>query len=149
MRIFHTTLLACLCLVIVSACSDKEQAGPAFPVPEVRVSKPLQKSLQQWHEFTGRFRASDRVEIRARVSGYLQAIKFRDGQRVNKGDVLFIIDQRPFKIALQQALSQFELAQKELSRSKRLRQKVLSRSKISISGCRNITKPKQLMNKHY
>jgi membrane fusion protein, multidrug efflux system len=123
MRIFNSILFVILSLTLITACRDQEQTGSGFPTPEVRVSTPIQKSLQQWHEFTGRFRAINRVEIRARVSGYIEAIKFRDGQRVQKGDVLFVIDQRPFKIALQRALSQFELAQKELSRSKSLRQK--------------------------
>ena len=105
--------------LIVGCKKDDKPATPqAIPV---KVSAPITKTLTEWDEFTGRFRARDRVEVRARVSGYLDAVKFTDGQRVSKGDVLFVIDPRPFKIALDQAEAQFTLAQRVYARAKSLR----------------------------
>ena len=89
--------------------------------PPVSVSAPKKQTLTEWDEYTGRFQAVDRIEIRARVSGYLDAIRFADGQTVKKGDVLFVIDQRPFEIALERAESLHDLARKEYERSKTLR----------------------------
>ncbi len=98
------------------------------PPPDVTVSVPLQKQLATWTDFTGQFSAVDRVEIRAQVSGYLTEIHFTDGQIVKKGDLLFVIDQRPYQIVLQQARAQLqtaqaglELANKQLTRTTELR----------------------------
>lgn len=104
-------LLTCL-----TACGKSVDAPQQMPLPEVTVAAPLQKNLTEWDEYTGRFEAAERVEIRARVNGYLDDIRFRDGEKVKKGQVLFIIDQRPFKIAVERATAQYELAQKELNR---------------------------------
>jgi RND family efflux transporter MFP subunit len=105
------------------------QSTPPAP-PAVTVSQPLQKNVVEWDEYTGQFEAVDSVEIRARVSGYLTEIRFQDGQIVNKGDLLFVIDPRPFEIALDsakaqlvQAQAQLELANRELARAGELRQK--------------------------
>jgi RND family efflux transporter MFP subunit len=105
------------------------QAAPAAP-PPVTVSQPLQKEVTEWDEYTGQFAAVDYVEIRARVSGYLTEIHFTDGQIVNKGDLLFVIDPRPYEIELQQAQAQLataeatlDLATRELARAASLREK--------------------------
>jgi RND family efflux transporter MFP subunit len=76
-------------------------AGP--PALPVTVAKPVVKEITEWDEFTGRFDAVDSVEVRARVSGYLAEVKFTEGSLVRKGDLLLVIDQRPFKIALDDA----------------------------------------------
>ena len=73
------------------------------PAPVVSVSKPAQREIVEWDEYTGRFDATQTVEIRARVSGYLNEVRFKDGQAVKQGDVLFAIDPRPFERALEQA----------------------------------------------
>src|SRR5580658_2546291 len=70
----------------------------APPPPPVTVSAPLQRDVADWATFTGQFSAVDDVEIRAQVSGYLTEIHFTDGQIVHKGDLLFVIDPRPFEI---------------------------------------------------
>lgn len=95
--------------------------------PTVTVSAPLRRRLAPWTDFLGQFSAVDRVEIRAQVGGYLTEIHFSDGQLVEKGDLLFVIDARPYDIQLQQAnaqrriaLAQLELAKKELERSSAL-----------------------------
>ncbi|HEX7006565.1 MAG TPA: efflux RND transporter periplasmic adaptor subunit [Alphaproteobacteria bacterium] len=111
-----------------SGGEQKAQAAPVVPPPVVTVSKPLHQELTEWTEFTGQFAAVDYVEVRARVSGYLQSIHFTDGQMVEKGDLLFVIDPRPFEVAKAQAEAQLaeaearlELANRQLDRASRLR----------------------------
>jgi multidrug efflux system membrane fusion protein len=79
------------------------------PPPTVTVSRPVAREIVEWDEYTGRFDAVDAVEIRARVSGYLTEVHFKDGQLVKAGDLLYSIDPRPFERALDQAKA--ELAQ--------------------------------------
>jgi multidrug efflux system membrane fusion protein len=77
------------------------QGGP--PAPMVTVAPPLASRVAQWDEFTGRFEAMARVEVRPRVSGYIDQVHFRDGGMVKQGDLLFTIDQRPFRLAVEAA----------------------------------------------
>lgn len=79
------------------------QAAAAPAPPPVTVSHPLAMDVTVWSEFTGQFAAIEYVEMRARVSGYLTEIDFKDGQDVKKGDLLFVIDPRPFQADLQLA----------------------------------------------
>ncbi len=79
------------------ALSAAAQTAP--PPPKVVVSAPLAKQIARWDEYTGRFEPVEQVEIRPRVSGYIDKIHFNDGQMVQKGDVLFTIDPRPYQIA--------------------------------------------------
>jgi multidrug efflux system membrane fusion protein len=83
--------------------STQPQAQAKAAPPTVAVRQPIQREIVEWDEYTGRFDAVETVEIRARVSGHLTEVRFTDGQRVNKGDLLFVIDQRPFERALEQA----------------------------------------------
>ena len=83
--------------------------GAAAPAAAVTVGQPLQREIVEWDETTGRFDAVEAVEIKARVSGYLTEVLFKDGQDVKKGDTLFVIDPRPYENALSQA--EAELAQ--------------------------------------
>lgn len=92
----------------------EEAAAPASQLLGVKVAQPIQETITEWDEYTGRFEASERVEVRARVSGYVESVRFKAGQAVNKGEVLFIIDQRPFKIALNDANARLEQAKSEL-----------------------------------
>lgn len=82
---------------------------------EVSVSAPVRRSIIEWDEYTGRFDAVEAVDVRARVSGYLDEVLFTDGQMVAKGDQLFRIDPRPFERALAQAKAEFEQAQTRVS----------------------------------
>lgn len=111
----------------VFASESPAQAPPGAP-PPVTVAEPLRKQIVEYDEFTGQFAAVDSVEIRARVSGYLESVHFRDGQIVNKGDLLFVIDPRPFEAAaasaqaaLAQANAKLDLAAKQLNRASELR----------------------------
>lgn len=102
---------------LLAACGSNEQMVNEPPPAKVSVSKPLKQMLTEWDEYTGRFQAVDRVEIRARVSGYLKETRFEDGAMVKKGDVLFVIDQRPFRIALKQARAELKQAQSEIKQA--------------------------------
>ena len=91
------------------------------------VAQPLMKRIVDWNEFSGRFEPTASIEIRARVSGYLQSINFEDGQIVEAGRTLFVIDPRPYQTAvagaeaqLSSARAQVELASLELSRAEQL-----------------------------
>lgn len=104
-------------------------AQGAPPAPPVQVSAPLAQRVTNWDEFTGRFEASEQVEVRARVSGFLDAVHFRDGDLVKKGDLLFTIDQRPYRLSVDaaraevaRAKAQVELAQNEVERAEGLTQ---------------------------
>jgi len=110
--------------------AGKGHAAAAPSAPPVTVSPPLQQEIVEWDEYTGQFAAVDYVELRARVSGYLQEIHFEDGQLVKKGDLLFLIDPRPYEIALASAKAQvdqanaaIEYTNRELARAAELRQK--------------------------
>ncbi len=98
----RTGMLAALAATIGLWAADAQaQAGP----PQVTVAKPLASRVAQWDEFIGRFEATERVEVRPRVSGYIDQVHFRDGSIVNQGDLLFTIDRRPFKLAVNSAQS--------------------------------------------
>jgi len=100
--------------------SDQQAASQAAPpaAPPVTVAKPVIKTLREWRDFTGQFEAQESVEIRARVSGYLESVNFTDGQLVKKGDLLFIIEPRPYDIALDSAKAQLDQAEAQLQLAK-------------------------------
>jgi RND family efflux transporter MFP subunit len=89
--------------------------APGGPPPAVTVAKPIVREVVEYSEFTGRFEAIDSVEVRARVAGYLEQVAFQDGAVVKKGDLLFVIDRRPAKAALDQAQASVVSAQARLS----------------------------------
>jgi len=102
----------------LAACDDSKQSqAPAGPA--VTVSQPKQKEIVEWDEYTGRFGAVNAVEVRARVSGYLDKVAFKAGETVHKGDLLFVIDPRPFRIALDQAEAQLTQARTKAGFTKR------------------------------
>jgi membrane fusion protein, multidrug efflux system len=106
----------------LSGCSEK--APPqAAAAPPVTVAPPTKRTVTDWDEFTGRFEAVDEVQVRARVGGFITNVEFRDGAIVNAGDLLYLIDSRPFEAVAEQANGQLadargkgELAKRELER---------------------------------
>lgn len=123
-------LTACLAISL-AACDEAPGGGAeaqaAPPPPEVTVATPLVRRLTEWDEFTGRFEPVQEVEIRARVSGYVEEIHFQDGQVVERGQILFAIDPRPYEATvdrlraeIQQAEAQLQLAQLDQGRTQRL-----------------------------
>jgi RND family efflux transporter MFP subunit len=111
--LLRTVWVPVVLLLSVSAltgCDNSPRAAGTEPrPPQVTVAKPVKRLVSDYDEYVGRFVAVDAVEIRARVSGYLEAIHFKDGQLVKKGDLLFTIDRRPFEATLAQ--TQANLAQ--------------------------------------
>jgi RND family efflux transporter MFP subunit len=119
--IFLTVLLG------LSGCGQGGGGGEGPPPAAVTAATPLVERVADWDEFTGRFRTPTNVEVRARVSGYLEAVLFEDGAAVEEGQLLFTIDPRPFQAeldaangALAQAQAQFEQARSEYERAQRL-----------------------------
>lgn len=110
--------LATLALVLLAGCDQAEdgsaKADAPPPPPEVTVAKPLVQKLTEWDEFTGRFEPVQLVEIRARVSGYVQEIGFEDGQIVEAGQPLFVIDPRPYQAAVDRAKAQIDMQRAQL-----------------------------------
>ena len=100
---------------------------PAPPAPQVTVAAAVGRPVTDWDEFTGHFEAVDMVEVRPRVSGFVERVTFTEGAIVHQGDVLFVIDQRPYEADVEKAeaeLAQAEtrrtLAQSEVARAKQL-----------------------------
>src|SRR6516164_9946094 len=99
---------------LLAGCDNKPAANAAPPPPPVTVARPLQKTITEWDEYTGRFTAIETVEVRARVSGFIDSIHFNEGQMVRRGDLLFVIDQRPYELAVEQAKAEVERAKAKL-----------------------------------
>ena len=100
---------------LVASCGEQKQQGGAPPPPSVTVAKPIKRTVVDYDEYVGRFTAINAVEIRARVSGYLDKLHFKDGQNVKQGDLLFTIDKRPFQNTLDQARANLVQAQSNLA----------------------------------
>ena len=121
---------ALLALALLAGCdSHEEEPTAADTPPTVSVMPPMRREVTDWDEFTGRLVPVERVELRSRVSGYLDSIAFIDGQVVRRGDPLFRIDRRPFETAitdaearLAAARSQLILAEREFTRAGNLLQ---------------------------
>ena len=99
---------------LLAGCDNKPAANAAPPPPPVTVAAPLQKSITEWDEYTGRFEALATVDVRARVSGFIDSLHFKDGQIVKQGDLLFTVDQRPYQLAVDQSKSDLERARSKL-----------------------------------
>jgi RND family efflux transporter MFP subunit len=120
------TLIGIVCACLGPVASLHAQGAASAP-PPVTVAKPVVKDIMEWDEFIGRFEAVDQVDIRARVSGYIDKIHFKDGSIVKVGDPLFTIDQRPYRLAVEQAdtavasaQSRLDFATSDLSRAETL-----------------------------
>ena len=112
----------------LAACDDGAGDGQASAaLPPVTVANPLVLPITEWYEFTGRFEATEAVDVRARVSGYVAEIGFEDGQIVEQGQMLFVIDRRPYQAEVEQLQAQLastgarvDLASAELERAEQL-----------------------------
>jgi RND family efflux transporter MFP subunit len=100
--------------IMIAGGAQSQEAAP--PPPIVTVARPLVQEVAQWTEHTGRFAASADIEVRPRVSGYLQRVHFREGQIVRQGDLLFTIDPAPFRAAADRARA--DVAQAEALRAR-------------------------------
>jgi RND family efflux transporter MFP subunit len=123
---FLPGLLLAGAVMLITGCG-KPPALPAPPPPGVTVAMPLDREVMEWDEFPGRLEATETVELRARVSGNITSVSFKEGGIVNKGDLLFVIDPRPYQAELDRALGEvargqarLALAQTEFTRTERL-----------------------------
>jgi RND family efflux transporter MFP subunit len=101
----------------LAGCQRQPPALAATPPPVVMVSQPVEREVTDYYEYTARTAAVEMVEVRARVSGYLVKVNFRDGAVVKKGDLLFLIDPRPFQAVLDQAKGQVTQLEARLARA--------------------------------
>ena len=101
----------CLLALSLAGCGRPPSAAHGFPPATVTVSKPVEKEVVNWNEFTGRTAAVNLVNVTARVSGYIVSIPFKEGDIVHKGDLLYQIDPRPYQDAYDQAVGQLKQAQ--------------------------------------
>ncbi|SDL64777.1 multidrug efflux RND transporter periplasmic adaptor subunit MexE [Pseudomonas indica] len=109
--------LAALAVVVLSACGRAPEATTAAPVPSVSVAKVIQQPINEWDELTGRLEAPESVEIRPRVSGYIDRVAFTEGSLVKKGDLLFQIDPRPFEAEVKRLEAQLQQARANQTRT--------------------------------
>ena len=115
MRSFSARFAAILFALAIASCSEGKQQAAAPPPPQVTIDHPTQRTVIDYDEYVGRFVPIESVEVRSRVSGYLDSVHFTDGQIVNQGDLLFTIDKRPFQTALDQAKATLAQARANLA----------------------------------
>ncbi|TWT49627.1 Efflux pump periplasmic linker BepF [Rubripirellula amarantea] len=115
-------------IALLGGCSKPASGPPQMPTPSVTVAKPVKKTIVEWDAYTGRLEAVDLVEIRARVGGYLQSVHFDEGQIVNKGDLLFVIDPRPFEAELNAAKAKLQQSESRLKQSEAMLDEAKARS---------------------
>ncbi|MFW3613520.1 efflux RND transporter periplasmic adaptor subunit [Billgrantia antri] len=125
-------------LVVLTGCEsqadDQGNAEQGPPPPQVSVAQVLVEDVELWDAFTGRIEAVETVDLRPRVSGYIESVNYTEGQEVEKGEVLFTIDPRPYRAELERAEAELQRAQAraELARSEAARAEALAQSR-SIS----------------
>ncbi|EKS41699.1 efflux transporter, RND family, MFP subunit [Afipia broomeae ATCC 49717] len=125
----NKSLLALVAVAIgigLAGCEKPAQA-PAASAPAVTVANPTKRTVTDWDEFTGRFDAIEQVQVRARVTGFVMSVDFKDGAIVKTGDLLYVIDPRQYEAAAEQARGQLadakakvDLAERELTRAETL-----------------------------
>ncbi|WFU40700.1 efflux RND transporter periplasmic adaptor subunit [Bradyrhizobium sp. CB82] len=116
-------VLALTAAGLLAGCDKPASQAAAPPAPPVTVAQPVKRTVTDWEEFTGRFEAVEEVQVRPRVGGFVNSVEFQDGAIVHAGDLLYVIDSRPFEAVAEQADGQLsdarakvELAKRELDR---------------------------------
>lgn len=120
-------IAAAVLTLLLQGCRSEADAQVAAPAPQVTVAAALEREVQEWDEFTGRLEAVESVEVRPRVTGYIESANFAEGSLVKKGDLLFVIDQRPYRAELDKAqaelaraIARAELSATDVERSEKL-----------------------------
>ena len=109
--------LALAAILVLSACGKAPDSAAQLPAAKVSVAEVIQQPINEWDEFTGRLEAPESVEVRPRVSGYIDRVAFREGSLVQKGDLLFQIDPRPFEAEVKRLQAQLQQARASQSRT--------------------------------
>src|SRR2546425_5521646 len=117
MKIETRILIFAVALLCAAGCKPKSHVAPQQP-PTVSVILPVARDVVEWDEYIGRLESPESVESRARVSGYLDKVHFKEGKEVKKGDLLFTIDRRPYKADLDRAAADYERAQSQTELAK-------------------------------
>ena len=141
------TLCAALAIAALTVTATAQVAPP--PAPQVTVSPPLAKRITTWDEYSGRFEAVDRVEVRPRVTGFIDNVHFKDGSLIKAGDLLFTLDKRPFQISVDSAKAEIEKQDAQvlltatdveraepLAKSKVMSEQVFDQRKASLSAAK-------------
>src|SRR3989449_11475088 len=103
--------------LLVAGCGKHASKTASLP-PVVSVVQPVAREVVEWDEYIGRLESPETVEIKARVSGYLDKVHFKEGKEVKKGDLLFTIDRRPYRADLDRAVADYERAQSQTELAK-------------------------------
>ncbi|HEX2554323.1 MAG TPA: efflux RND transporter periplasmic adaptor subunit [Microvirga sp.] len=148
-RCARTVIAGIGALLPLTPIATSAPAAAQSAPPPVTVATPVVKEVTEYDDYTGRFEAVDFVEVRARVSGYLDRVAFTEGTLVNKGDLLFVIDRRPYQAALDQAEAAVQAAQarvafaqgdferaQSLSRTGNISEQVLEQRRQTLEGGR-------------
>ena len=110
------TIAICVCALLVSGCARNERKEAALVLPDaVKIACPLVENVEIWKSYSARIEPSESVEIRARVGGYLDRVNFKKGRNVAKGELLFSIDPRPYKIAASAAAAAVKAAESKIA----------------------------------
>src|SRR6266850_3284764 len=104
-------------LIVVSGCSKSLPARTPTP-PQVTVVQPITREVVEWDEYIGRLESPETVEVRARVSGYLDKVHFKEGKEVKKGDLLLTIDPRPYRAEYDRAEAEHQRAESQADLAK-------------------------------
>ncbi|HSZ95563.1 MAG TPA: efflux RND transporter periplasmic adaptor subunit [Bradyrhizobium sp.] len=104
---------------LLAGCGEKPAPQAGAAAPPVTVAQPVKRTVTDWDEFTGRFDAIEEVQVRARVGGFVTNVEFKDGDMVHAGDLLYIIDPRPFEAVAEQADGQLSDARAKVELAKR------------------------------
>src|SRR6266704_5514448 len=127
MRTNHLPGIAALAIGLLATGCGKQASKTAPPPAVVTIVQPSTREIVEWDDYIGRLEAPETVEIRARASGYLDKVHFKEGKEVKKGDLLFTIDPRPYQAEFdhanaeyERAVSQTDLAKNDFERAKRL-----------------------------
>lgn len=122
---------ASLALMLAGCGRSNEYFEP--PPPEVIVCKPLRREVTEFIGYTGTAQASEQVEVRARVRGFLKEITFKDGDFVDAGRLLFVIDEEPFRVRLEQAAARREEAEAALARSENSKVREIAQAQLELN----------------
>nr|WP_157872593.1 efflux RND transporter periplasmic adaptor subunit [Bradyrhizobium sp. ORS 278] len=104
-------------LILALQATGIDASHAQMAPPAVDVAKPLQRTIDRWDEYTGRFEAVQQVEVRPRVSGFLTSIAFKDGELVRAGELLFTIDPRPYEISVESAQAEIAKAKAQVAQA--------------------------------